>query len=127
MQEIEIQAAAAQQQIGLARSQMTAKQRERRLVRLTLDEMESLPSEAVVYEGVGKMYVCGFSHSSRCIKENSLFRRFAQLPVTDLRKKLDKQTTDLAAEVDRLNQRLLYLETTHKNSREHIEQMLQGR
>ncbi|KAH8177744.1 prefoldin subunit domain-containing protein [Sarocladium implicatum] len=107
VQEIEIQAAAAQQQIGLARSQMTAKQRERRLVRLTLDEMESLPSEAVVYEGVGKM--------------------FAQLPVTDLRKKLDKQTTDLAAEVDRLNQRLLYLETTHKNSREHIEQMLQGR
>lgn len=57
MQEIEIQAAAAQQQIGLARSQMTAKQRERRLVRLTLDEMENLPNEAVVYEGVGKMYV----------------------------------------------------------------------
>ena len=57
MQEIEIQAAAAQQQIGLARSQMTAKQREQRLVRLTLGEMESLPEDAVVYEGVGKMYV----------------------------------------------------------------------
>jgi chaperonin cofactor prefoldin len=57
VQEIEIQAAAAQQQIGLARSQMTAKQREQRLVRLTLGEMETLPADAVVYEGVGKMSV----------------------------------------------------------------------
>ncbi|KAL2207144.1 Prefoldin [Sarocladium strictum] len=107
VQEIEIQAAAAQQQIGLARSQMTAKQREQRLVRLTLGEMETLPADAVVYEGVGKM--------------------FAQLPVSELRQKLDRQTQDLVAEVERLNKRLLYLETTHKNSRDHIEQMLQGR
>lgn len=57
MHEIESQALAAQQQIGLARTQMTAKQREQRLVRLTLSEMASLPEDAVVYEGVGKMYV----------------------------------------------------------------------
>lgn len=57
MHEIESQAVAAQQQIGLARTQMTAKQREQRLVRLTLSEMASLPEDAVVYEGVGKMYV----------------------------------------------------------------------
>lgn len=55
MQEIETQAVAAQQQIGLARGQITAKQREQRLVRLTLSEMASLPEDAVVYEGVGKM------------------------------------------------------------------------
>lgn len=57
MHEIESQAVAAQQQIGLARTQMTAKQREQRLVRLTLSEMAGLPEDAVVYEGVGKMYV----------------------------------------------------------------------
>lgn len=34
---------------------MGAKQREQRLVKLTLGEMESLPEDAVVYEGVGKM------------------------------------------------------------------------
>jgi chaperonin cofactor prefoldin len=45
----------AQQQIGLARTQVTAKQREQRLIRLTLGEMEALPKDAVVYEGVGKM------------------------------------------------------------------------
>lgn len=53
--EIETQAVAAQQQIGLARTQMSAKQREQRLVRLTLSELATLPEDAVVYEGVGKM------------------------------------------------------------------------
>jgi len=53
--EIEAQAAVAQQQIGLARTQMTSKQREQRLVRLTLSELAGLSDDAVVYEGVGKM------------------------------------------------------------------------
>ena len=53
--------------------------------------------------------------------------RFASLPVTSLRQKLEHQTQDLEGEVDKLSKRLLYLETTHKNSREHIEQMLRSR
>lgn len=53
--EIETQAAAAQQQIGLARTQMASKHREQRLVRLTLSELGGLSEDAVVYEGVGKM------------------------------------------------------------------------
>ncbi|KAI5462929.1 Prefoldin [Mariannaea sp. PMI_226] len=107
VQEIESQAIVAQQQIGLARTQMTAKQREQRLVRLTLSEMTTLPSDAVVYEGVGKMFV--------------------SLPVDSLRKKLNSQTQSLEGEVDRLSKRLLYLETTERNSREHIEQMLRAK
>jgi hypothetical protein len=50
--------------------------------------------------------------------------RFAALPVSCMLDKLESQTKDIEVEVDRLGQRLLYLETTHKNSREHIEQML---
>ncbi|KAK2609053.1 hypothetical protein QQS21_002423 [Conoideocrella luteorostrata] len=106
-QEIETQAAAAQQQIGLARSQIAAKQREQRLVRLTLSELGNLPAESLVYEGVGKM--------------------FASLPLPALRQKLEGQTREIDSDVEKLNQRLLYLETTHKNSREHIEQMLRAR
>ncbi|KAK4087719.1 hypothetical protein Purlil1_8050 [Purpureocillium lilacinum] len=105
--EIEAQAAVAQQQIGLARTQMTSKQREQRLVRLTLSELAGLSDDAVVYEGVGKM--------------------FSSVPLPDLRHKLEGQTKELESDVTKLNQRLLYLETTHKNSREHIEQMLRGR
>lgn len=105
--EIESQALVAQQQIGLTKSQVASKQREQRLIKLTLGEVSSLPEDAVVYEGVGKM--------------------FASLPVDSLRQKLDVQGKDIEGEVEKLNKRLLYLETTQKNSREHIEQMLRGR
>lgn len=44
---------------------MTAKQREQRLVKLTLSEMASLPEDAVVYEGVGKMYAPCYAPCSR--------------------------------------------------------------
>lgn len=50
--------------------------------------------------------------------------RFAAIPVTDMAQKLEGQTRDLDNEVEKLRKRLVYLETTHKNSREHIEQML---
>ncbi|KAJ3499312.1 hypothetical protein NLG97_g436 [Lecanicillium saksenae] len=102
--EIEAQAASAQQQIGIARTQIAGKQREQRLVKLTLSELSGLPMDTIVYEGVGKM--------------------FAALPVTEMTQKLEDQTKDLDGEVEKLGKRLVYLETTHKNSREHIEQML---
>jgi len=57
IREIESQAAAAQQQIGLVRTQMVSKQREMRLVQLTRGEMATLPPDTAVYEGVGKMFV----------------------------------------------------------------------
>ncbi|KAG5930642.1 hypothetical protein E4U42_002452 [Claviceps africana] len=105
--EIETQAAAAQHQIGLTRSQIAAKQREIRLARLTLNELDSLPPNVTIYEGVGKM--------------------FASQPLPILRQKLEEQTKDLDIDIEKLNQRLLYLETTHNNSREHIEKLLRTR
>lgn len=57
MREIESQAAAAEQQIGLSRGQVASKQREMRLLKLTLNEVHSIPPSTPVYEGVGKMFV----------------------------------------------------------------------
>lgn len=54
--EIESQAIATQQQIGLVKGQMASKQREMRLAQLTRSEISTLPSDTAVYEGVGKMY-----------------------------------------------------------------------
>ena len=111
---------------------MTAKQREQRLVKLTMSEMASLPDDAVVYEGVGKMYVSSpapldlVTYTTEACTNRGSRLRFASLPVTTLRQKLERQAHDLEGEVGKLNQRLLYLETTHKNSREHIEQMLRS-
>lgn len=125
--EIETQAVAAQQQIGLARTQIAAKQREERLVQLTLSEMASLSPNVVVYEGVGKMYLCFPPISQNVLSLTLPCCRFSAIPVMKLRQKLNDQTEHLENDVEQLNKRLLYLETTHKNSRDHIEQMLRGR
>lgn len=46
--------------------------------------------------------------------------------MSDLQKKLDTQMKEMQSEVDSLGKRLQYLETTAKNSREHIEKILKG-
>ncbi|KAK4649401.1 uncharacterized protein QC761_118540 [Podospora bellae-mahoneyi] len=106
VREIESQAIAAQQQIGLVRTQMASKQREMRLAQLTRSEISSLPPDTAVYEGVGKMFV--------------------GLPVPTLQEKLSSQVKENETELEALSKRLHYLETTDKNSREHIEKMLKG-
>ncbi|CAK7563986.1 MAG: hypothetical protein SEPTF4163_001869 [Sporothrix epigloea] len=104
VREIETQAVQAQQQITIVRSQAAGKQREMRLAQLTRKELESLPSNTSVYEGVGKMFVA--EH------------------ITSLNGKLSKQIKTLESDVDGLGKRLHYLETTAKNSQEHIAQIL---
>ncbi|KXX75189.1 putative prefoldin subunit 1 [Madurella mycetomatis] len=103
---IESQAIAAQQQISLVRTQLGSKQREMRLAQLTRSEISSLPPNTAVYEGVGKMFVA--------------------LPVPALENKLGSQIKEIETEVEAMGKRLHYLETTAKNSQEHIEKMLKG-
>lgn len=57
VQEIETRAIASQQQLSITKAQITAKQRDVRLLELTAKELSSLPRNTNVYEGVGKMYV----------------------------------------------------------------------
>ncbi|KAH8893723.1 Prefoldin beta-like protein [Thozetella sp. PMI_491] len=106
VREIEAQSIAAQQQIGLARTQLTGKQREVRLAQLTQNEISSLPASTPVYEGVGKMFV--------------------QIPAPKLQTKLGGQVKDLETDIETLGKKLHYLEMTAKNSQEHIEKMLRG-
>lgn len=53
--EIEQKAAFSQQQIGVVKAQIAAKNREARMLQLTSTEVSSLPKDTNVYEGVGKM------------------------------------------------------------------------
>lgn len=57
LQEIGQKKAFAEQQLVIVRQQKVANSRESRMLQLTASEMESLPQETKVYEGVGKMYV----------------------------------------------------------------------
>jgi len=103
VQEIETQAILAQQQINVVKSQISLKQRDIRLLQLTSSEVATLPQNTNIYEGVGKMFV--FS------------------PIDEVEKRLRKETTELKSDVENLGKKLHYLETTHKNSREHIDQI----
>jgi prefoldin subunit 1 len=55
LQEIEARAISSQQQIGVTKAQITAKQKNIRLLELTSKEIGSLSKDTTVYEGVGKM------------------------------------------------------------------------
>lgn len=46
--------------------------------------------------------------------------------MAEVDKRLSTETTDLKTDVENLGKKLLYLETTHKNSREHIDQILKS-
>jgi len=52
--------------------------------------------------------------------------RFVFSPTTQVDKRLKSETSDLKSDVENLGKKLLYLETTHKNSREHIDQIFNG-
>ncbi len=125
MREIETQAFQAQQQIAVARSQVANKQREMRLAQLTQKELASLPADTPVYQGVGKMCAPPPSPQPSLSTWACLtIGRFVAEPVSSLSDTLGKQIKDLENDVDGLGKRLHYLETTAKNSQEHIAQML---
>ncbi len=48
------------------------------------------------------------------------------IPVPVLQDKLGSQIKEIETEVDAMGKRLHYLETTAKNSQDHIERMLKG-
>jgi len=53
--------------------------------------------------------------------------RFVFSPIADVDKRLASETSELKSEVENLGKKLLYLETTHKNSMEHIDQIFKSR
>ncbi|KAL9055334.1 MAG: hypothetical protein Q9162_003641 [Coniocarpon cinnabarinum] len=106
LQEIEQKAAVSQQQIAIVKAQIAGKNRESRLLQLTMSEMSSIPKETPVYEGIGKFFV--------------------QTNTTEVKENIDKQSGELKTDISNLEKRLHYLETTAKNSQAHIEQMLKS-
>lgn len=56
---VQIQQTAIQSQraLNVSRQQTAAKERERRILQLTIEEITSLQGDVNVYKGVGKMYV----------------------------------------------------------------------
>ena len=57
LQEIQGKAQFAEQQLVLVRQQMQSQTRKKRMLELSTAEIDALPQDTRVYNGVGKMYV----------------------------------------------------------------------
>ncbi|KIV93718.1 hypothetical protein PV10_04913 [Exophiala mesophila] len=105
LQEVETQAILSQQKITQTQAELNAKRRDARLNHLTSTEIKALAKDTNVYEGVGKMFVA--------------------VPITTLTQRLASESSSLSKEMSDLEKKLHYQETTYKNSRQHIEKILQ--
>ncbi|KAL8736263.1 MAG: hypothetical protein Q9166_000418 [cf. Caloplaca sp. 2 TL-2023] len=103
VQEIETQAISAQREINVVKAAVASKQRDIRMLELTATEVKQLSDDTKVYEGVGKMFMF--------------------TPRDNVQSRLATETAELKSDISSLNKKLHYLETTHKNSREHIDQI----
>ena len=67
---VQIQQTAIQSQRALtvSKQQIAAKDRERRILQLTIEEIKSLDENVNLYKAVGKMYVC--SHNAETLRSS---------------------------------------------------------
>jgi prefoldin subunit 1 len=81
------------------------KDRERRIVQLTIRELEGMGSDVNVYKGVGKMYVCALPHDGT-VTCGSARARFMQVPRPTMQKELKAQEKELADDLSNLNKKV---------------------
>jgi prefoldin subunit 1 len=120
LQEIEQKAQFCQQQMVIVKSQMNSKSRENRMLQLTAAELDGLPSDANVYEGVGKMWACTTHH----LLWYSLWHapsRFVASPKTDVKVRLTRDQETIKKDMEGLDKKMHYLETTFNNSKTHLD------
>jgi prefoldin subunit 1 len=125
LQEIGQKKAFAEQQLLIVKQQKASKTRETRILQLTSSEVESLPKDTKVYEGVGKMYDSNSTCSS--LRVHILIEdRFVCTPIPDVQKRLAIEGDELKAELANLDKKEDYLEKTFQNSKNSLEQVLGG-
>jgi len=74
------------------------------MLQLSIAEMDALPKDTSVYDGVGKMFVL--------------------TSTSDVKTRQGKEVEECKKELANLEKKLHYLETTYKNSQQHMEQIL---
>jgi chaperonin cofactor prefoldin len=120
LKEIESKATFSAQQLQIVRGQISLKQREKRMLELSQEELASISKETPVYDGVGKMYGGYSAYGGYNAK---LLARFVLTSPDDVKDRQSKETTDVDKEMENLNKKLHYLEMTYKNAQQHLEQI----
>lgn len=81
---------------------MTAKERERRILQLTIDEISQMDNEVNLYKAIGKMYVCRSIHSVM----NLICCRFMMVPRPEMEKDLKTQEKELSDDINNLTKKV---------------------
>lgn len=99
---IQIQQTAIQSQraLSMTRQQVTTKERERRILQLTIDEIGSMEGDVKLYKGVGKM--------------------FMMMPRPVMEKDLKSQEKGLTDDINSLNKKSKYLEKQFNDSQSQL-------
>lgn len=57
LEQIQTQAVISQRSLNVARAQIQAKEKEKKILQLTMRELGTMPPESKMYKGVGKMFM----------------------------------------------------------------------
>ncbi|KAK9465753.1 Prefoldin [Lipomyces arxii] len=106
LQEIEARVMQSQMELTNVQQQIAQKQRDIKLTDLTIKELKKIPADTGVWEGVGKM--------------------FLNVPVIEHISRLEKNKVDSEDQVQAMNKKLHYLETTFMNAKRNIDEILGG-
>lgn len=87
--------------MSLVNQQLQQKQRGTRLLDLTLTELNALPADTPIYEGVGKMFLLSDQ--------------------TDVKQRLQAEKKGNEGDAAALQKKLTYLTTTFENAKLHIQ------
>jgi len=99
---VQIQQTAVQSQraLNVSRQQTAAKDRERRILQLTINEITSMDKDVNMYKGVGKM--------------------FMMVPRPEMEKELKNQEKELSDDINGLNKKTKYLEKQFNDAQAQI-------
>ncbi|ORY81594.1 Prefoldin [Protomyces lactucae-debilis] len=105
LSEIEARAVSSQRELTSVKQALVQKQRIAKTIQLTLAEIDSLPKDTPLYQGVGKMFMLA--------DETTLQSRL---------KEEKKSTEDEAKALEKKHE---YLLKTYENARQHIQAAMQ--
>jgi chaperonin cofactor prefoldin len=103
LDQIQTTAVQSQRALSVARQQTAAKERERRILQLTIDEIDQMEDDVNLYKGVGKMFV-----KSRWPSWLSTLtgNRFLMIPRTPMEQELKGQEKELTDDINNLNKKV---------------------
>lgn len=107
LQQIQTTAVNSQRALNITRQQTLNKERERRVLQLTIEEITSIEGDVNLYRGVGKMCVRSF-HRVRFFV-NSLIYRFMMVPRATMEKDLKDQEKGFTDDITSLNKKVCSL------------------